>query len=199
MALNKELLPDRNRNLEQLYEEFVTRARALGTEVYRVSDLAKARELVVKLVREMGARKVALAESPLVTALDLAAAVAGAGAEVTGGNPRERAGAADLGISSFEMAIAETGTLVQDATEIDQRLVSMLPPAHLAVVSTRRLVGTLMEAIYSLAARGQIPGYLAFISGPSRTADIERVLTIGVHGPGRVVVIFIDEGGCAGE
>ncbi|NHM27469.1 lactate utilization protein [Desulfofundulus sp. TPOSR] len=199
MALNKAALPDANRNLEQLYEEFVTRARALGTEVYRVPNLAKARELVGKLVQEMGVRKVALAESPLVTALDPAAAVGGAGAEVTGGNPRERAEAADLGISSFEMAIAETGTLVQDATEINRRLVSMLPPAHLALVSTNQLVGTLQEAINNLAARGQIPGYLAFVSGPSRTADIERVLTIGVHGPGKVVVIFIDEGGDAGE
>jgi L-lactate dehydrogenase complex protein LldG len=199
VALNKAVLPDTNRNLEKLYEEFVTRARALGAEVYRVPNLDKARELVGKLVQEMGVRKVALAESPLVTALDLAAAVAGAGAEVTGGNPRERAEAADLGISSFEMAIAETGTLVQDATEINRRLVSMLPPAHLALVSTNRLVGTLQEAINNLAARGQIPGYLAFVSGPSRTADIERVLTIGVHGPGKVVVIFIDEGGDAGE
>ncbi|MGB9803949.1 lactate utilization protein, partial [Desulfofundulus sp.] len=157
------LWPDNARDLELLYEEFVARATALGTEVYRVSDLAEARELVCRLIREMGVKKVALAGSPFISALDLAAALAGAGVEVAGGNPRERAGAADLGISSFEMAIAETGTLVQDATEINRRLVSMLPPVHLALVPTGRLVGTLREAINSLADRGQIPGYLAFV------------------------------------
>ncbi|MBE3586276.1 MAG: lactate utilization protein [Thermoanaerobacter sp.] len=195
MALNKALLPDVGLDLEQLYETFVIRARALGTEVYRVRGMSEARDLVGRLIKEMGAQKVALSESPLLSAADLGRAVAGSGAEVIKGNPREVAETADVGISSFEMAVAETGTLVQDATDINRRLVSMLPPVHLALVPTGCLVATLKEAINNLAARGQVPGYVAFVSGPSRTADIERVLTIGVHGPGRLAVIFIDEGG----
>ncbi|MCS5695784.1 LutC/YkgG family protein [Desulfofundulus thermocisternus] len=195
VALNKALLPDVGLDLEQLYETFVIRARALGTEVYRVRGMSEARDLVGRLIKEMGAQKVALSESPLLSAADLGRAVAGSGAEVIKGNPREVAETADVGISSFEMAVAETGTLVQDATDINRRLVSMLPPVHLALVPTGCLVATLKEAINNLAARGQVPGYVAFVSGPSRTADIERVLTIGVHGPGRLAVIFIDEGG----
>lgn len=193
--MNKALLPDVGLDLEQLYETFVIRARALGTEVYRVRGMSEARDLVGRLIKEMGAQKVALSESPLLSAADLGRAVAGSGAEVIKGNPREVAETADVGISSFEMAVAETGTLVQDATDINRRLVSMLPPVHLALVPTGCLVATLKEAINNLAARGQVPGYVAFVSGPSRTADIERVLTIGVHGPGRLAVIFIDEGG----
>jgi len=195
VALKSALLPGVNQDLEHLYATFVVRARALGTEVHRVRDMSEARDLIGRLIKEMGAKKVALSESPLFSYADLGKAVAGCRAEVIKGNPREVAETADLGISSFEMAVAETGTLVQDATDINRRLVSMLPPVHLALVPTGCLVATLKEAINNLAARGQVPGYVAFVSGPSRTADIERVLTIGVHGPGRLAVIFIDEGG----
>lgn len=176
-----------------MYESFVTKARALGTEVYRVDDPASAGQLIERLLREAGAKKVALAPAPLLDALDMKKVVSAAGAELlTAGTVRQRAGEADLGITAFDLAIAETGTLVQDAAALDRRLISMLPPVHLAVVPAYRLVATFRQAVEALAA-GEIPGYLAFVSGPSRTADIERVLTIGVHGPGRLIVIFIDE------
>ncbi|MBE3587126.1 MAG: lactate utilization protein [Thermoanaerobacteraceae bacterium] len=183
------------RDLDTLYTLFLTRARALGADVHRVQSPVEAGRLIQDLLRRENVRRVAVAGTPLVKSLDIHTLVGAAGAEVTAGNPREQAGMADLGISSFEMAIAETGTLVQDATDISRRLVSMLPPVHVALAPTAGLVGTLREAIDCLAARGEIPGYLAFVSGPSRTADIERVLTIGVHGPGKVYVIFMDEGG----
>ncbi|OAT81657.1 lactate utilization protein B/C [Desulfotomaculum copahuensis] len=176
-----------------MYESFVTKARALGTEVYRVDDPAAAKQLIEKLIREAGAKKVALVPAPLLDALDMEKVVSAARAELlTAGSVRKRADEADLGITTFDLAIAETGTLVQDATALDRRLVSMLPPVHLAVMPLDGLTATFRQAIANLAA-GEIPGYLAFVSGPSRTADIERVLTIGVHGPGRLIVVFIDE------
>jgi len=179
-----------------MFETFVNRARALGTEVYRAGSPVAAGQLIEKLIREVGAKKVALAPAPLLDALAVEKAVAAAGAALlTSGGVRRRAEEADLGITAFDLAVAETGTLVQDATALDRRLISMLPPVHLAVVSTDGLVDTLRHAVNRLAAGG-VPGYLAFVSGPSRTADIERVLTIGVHGPGRVMVVFVDrEGG----
>ncbi|WP_027717547.1 LutC/YkgG family protein [Desulfovirgula thermocuniculi] len=180
--------------LKQLYEEFVERARAVGTEVHWARGKEEARQLVGQVIKELKATKVALAENPFLEALGLKEVVRECGAELTSGNPREQAAQADLGISSFTLAVAETGTIVQDATDISARLVSMLPPCHLALVPAGGLVATLREAIAFWARRGEIPGYLAFVSGPSRTADIERVLTIGVHGPARVVVIFVEEG-----
>ncbi|HHW42208.1 lactate utilization protein [Desulfofundulus thermobenzoicus] len=195
MATNAVTPSQEKRDVEALYALFLTRARALGAEVHRVQNPADAGKLIQDLLHRENVRRVAVAGTPIVKSLDIHALVGAAGAEVTAGNAREQAEPADLGISFFEMAIAETGTLVQDATDINRRLVSMLPPVHVALAPTTGLVGTLREAIDYLAARGEIPGYLAFVSGPSRTADIERVLTIGVHGPGKVYVIFMDEGG----
>lgn len=181
-----------------IYEAFVNSARVLGTEVYRAGSPAAGGQLIARLIQEAGAQKVALAPAPLLDALAAEKAVAASGAALlTAGGVRRRAEEADLGITAFDLAVAETGTLVQDATDLDRRLISMLPPVHLAVVPTDGLVDTLRHAVERLAAGG-VPGYLAFVSGPSRTADIERVLTIGVHGPGRVMVVFVDrEGGSA--
>lgn len=180
---------------KRLYEEFAERARAMGTEVHWAKGKEEARRLVGQVIRELKATKVALAENSFLEGLGLEEVARECGVDLVAGSSREQAAEADLGISSFDQAVAETGTIVQDATDISARLVSMLPPCHLALVPAKGLVATLREAIAFWARRGEIPGYLAFVSGPSRTADIERVLTIGVHGPARVVVIFVDEGG----
>ncbi len=104
---------------------------------------------------------------------------------------RELAAQAKAGISQFEWAAAGTGTLLQDATAVDQRLVSSLPLLHIAMVPAARIVADVPTALAKFDPKQC--GYLAAITGPSRTADIERVLTIGVHGPERLVIVFVDE------
>jgi L-lactate dehydrogenase complex protein LldG len=104
---------------------------------------------------------------------------------------RETAADARVGISQFEWAIANTGTLVQDAAAIEHRLASTLPLVHVALVSSQAIVPDLASLLNKTGP--QQSNYLAFVSGPSRTADIERVLTIGVHGPGRLVIVCVDE------
>jgi L-lactate dehydrogenase complex protein LldG len=103
---------------------------------------------------------------------------------------QERAADALVGVSAMDGGIADTGTLFQDATAPELRLVSTLPPIHLAFVPTGRILPDLASALVKLDP-SKSP-YLTFITGPSRTADIERVLTIGVHGPGRLVVVCYD-------
>ena len=102
---------------------------------------------------------------------------------------------AEMGISEFQLGIAELGSLFQDASGLHKRLVSMLPPVHLALLRTSSLVETFAHALEAIEEmyNGQIPPYLSFITGPSKTADIERELTIGVHGPETLIIIFIDE------
>ena len=99
-----------------------------------------------------------------------------------------------MGISQLEIAVSETGSLAQDAGNVDSRLVSSLPLVHIALVPTSGLVPTLDEAMTVLYNGGKVPGYINFITGPSRTSDIERVLTIGVHGPEQVLIEFVDKG-----
>ncbi|MGO0122620.1 LutC/YkgG family protein [Desulfothermobacter acidiphilus] len=177
----------------ELVETFSAQARALGAEVFYAAYPEAARLQVGELIRSNGIQRVALPSSPELLALDLRSAIVETGAEVTTGTRREQAERAELGITWSELAVAATGTLIHDATALEARLFSMLPPMHLALVPLRGLVASLEEALAYWSARGEFPGYLAMISGPSRTADIERVLTIGVHGPRRLLVMLLGE------
>ena len=87
--------------------------------------------------------------------------------------------------------MADTGTLVQDATAADKRLVSTLPFIHVALIATSGLRADMPAWLADV--QPDAIGYLAMITGPSRTADIERVLTIGVHGPQRLIIVFVDQ------
>ena len=95
----------------------------------------------------------------------------------------------DVGISTAQAAIAETGTLLLDSAYERHRLVSLVPPVHIAVVNASAIVETLSDALTLLQKDKEISPAVTFITGPSRTADIELTLTIGVHGPQELYVI----------
>ena len=107
---------------------------------------------------------------------------------------------AGLGVTGANLAIAESGTLVIATNEGNARLVSSLPPVHAAVVGLEKLVPALEDTVPILkllgrCATGQkLTAYTSFITGPSRTADIEKQLIIGVHGPRELHIIFLDGG-----
>jgi L-lactate dehydrogenase complex protein LldG len=96
----------------------------------------------------------------------------------------------DVGISTAQAAIAETGTLVLDSVQERHRLVSLVPPVHIAIVNASRIYETLSEALAFLREGKEISPAVTFITGPSRTADIELTLAIGVHGPQELYVII---------
>jgi L-lactate dehydrogenase complex protein LldG len=99
----------------------------------------------------------------------------------------------DVGISTAQAAIAETGTLVLDATRERHRFLSLVPPVHIAIVDAQSIFQTLGEALAFIHHDNDISPAVTFITGPSRTADIELTLTIGVHGPQQLYVI-VNEG-----
>jgi L-lactate dehydrogenase complex protein LldG len=94
----------------------------------------------------------------------------------------------DVGVSTAQAAIAETGTLVLDSSCERHRLVSLVPPIHIAIVNASAIVETLSDAL-ALLQQKEISSAITFITGPSRTADIELTLAIGVHGPQELYVI----------
>jgi L-lactate dehydrogenase complex protein LldG len=99
---------------------------------------------------------------------------------------------ADVGITTVDYAIAETGTVVLSASVTRPRGVSLLPALHVALVDERQIVPRLGDALEGLSAQagaGALPSAVHFVTGPSRTSDIENDLTIGVHGPAAVVAI----------
>ena len=95
----------------------------------------------------------------------------------------------DIGISTAQAAIAETGTLVLDSAHERHRLVSLVPPVHIAILDASRICETLAEALTLLRTGTEISPAVTFVTGPSRTADIELTLAIGVHGPQELYVI----------
>jgi L-lactate dehydrogenase complex protein LldG len=98
-----------------------------------------------------------------------------------------------VGITGAFCAIAETGTLVLLSGKDTPAATSLLPETHLAVVRTSRIVKG-MEEVWSLLRREYpvMPRAVNFVSGPSRTADIEQTVTLGAHGPYRVHIILVD-------
>ncbi len=181
--------------MSTIKESFTTRAEAVSAQVHSVATKQLALELVVRLLQQEGIEDkpdshALWAACPMIGAAEkqmLQAAVPGIKFEVT----RELAAAAKVGISQMDWAIANTGTLVQIADELDQRLVSALPPLHIAFVSSAALLPDLPALLSRIDPAKSL--YVSFITGPSRTADIERVLTIGVHGPARLIIVLVDD------
>jgi iron-sulfur cluster protein len=107
---------------------------------------------------------------------------------------------ADVGISGANLAVAESGTLVIVSNEGNARLVTSLPPVHIAVITVEKFVETLEQATslvkaLVLASSGlKLTAYVSFITGISRTTDIEKQLITGVHGPEELHVIILDNG-----
>lgn len=98
---------------------------------------------------------------------------------------------ADLGITSADYALADTGTLVMLASPQEARLVSLLPPAHVSVVPRDRILSGLDELLTLLPRPAERTSSMVLITGPSRTADIEQILVRGVHGPGEIHVVVV--------
>ena len=97
----------------------------------------------------------------------------------------------DVGLTRAQAGIAETGTLVLDSSVERNRLVSLVPPIHIAILDALRIYPTLSETLAALQSGAELSPAITFITGPSRTADIELTLAIGVHGPQELYVIVV--------
>jgi L-lactate dehydrogenase complex protein LldG len=104
---------------------------------------------------------------------------------------RELCATADVGITSADYALADTGTLVMLSSPREARMISLLPPAHIAVVPRARILTGLDELFSLLPNPAETTSSMVLITGPSRTADIEQILVRGVHGPGLLTVVVV--------
>ena len=108
---------------------------------------------------------------------------------------RDQVVQADIGVTGVDYVIAETGTCVILPRKGVSRLTSLVPPVHVAVVEKGQVLETRDDLFalkrQELLEKGDWGSYMSFITGPSRTADIEQTLTIGVHGPGEVHIVLV--------
>lgn len=97
-----------------------------------------------------------------------------------------------VGITGAFVALAETGTLMLLSGADTPATVSLVPETHVAIIGADRLVATMEDGWARLRSeKGRMPRAVNFVSGPSRTADVEQTVTLGAHGPRRVLVILV--------
>ena len=106
---------------------------------------------------------------------------------------REELFGIDAGVTATEGAIAETGALILWPTPAEPRLMSLVPPIHIAVLSAAKIYDTFADVIANENWAARMPTNALLISGPSKTADIEMTLAFGVHGPKELVVIIVKD------
>jgi L-lactate dehydrogenase complex protein LldG len=178
-----------------LIAQFADRATPLGTEVDHVPDSSAAARAIAGIAAGAGASSVALSPQLAGRAGDLIAGLGKEGIEARIINRREDARDVAVGLSLAHRAIAETGSVLLDERELGDRAASLMTLHNIVLVPTTDLLPSLdstPDLLRRIASRAG-GGYASFMTGPSRTADIEMSLTVGVQGPGQVTVIFVDD------
>jgi L-lactate utilization protein LutC len=183
-------LPNAGRSAEQRVALFTAALEELAGRVVRCPSRNAAREAVSALIA--GKRTIASGASYLracgITGIENVHSEF-----VDAAAYRQACADSDVGITSADYALADTGSLVMICGAEESRLVSLLPPAHIAVVPVSRLLESLDELLLRVPKPAAGTSSMVLITGPSRTADIEQILVRGVHGPGEVTVILVDD------
>jgi L-lactate dehydrogenase complex protein LldG len=151
------------------------------------------REETQAVVKRLLDGRTAIASAHPLLADQWVTEIEGVQSGLTGADLRNACASASVGITSAYCLLAETGTIVYRASAEEPRLISLLPPVHIAVVSARRILGGLDEMLSMIARPVDDSSAMVFITGPSRTGDIEQILVRGVHGPGQVHVVIVHE------
>lgn len=173
--------------IEQLFAE-ITRLTGVTR---RLASRAELQSALAELVKAEAVRKATLWSTPELQALDVAGTLSALGVELVSPHADKRQVAAcELGVTGVDAALPATGTLLLRSAPDKPRVVSLLPRVHLAILRPAALRADLHQAF------AEVKGdrYAILITGPSRTADIELTLTIGVHGPQSLYVWLMDKG-----
>jgi L-lactate dehydrogenase complex protein LldG len=179
-------LTDRNLSADLFGQKFEN----LGGKFFRVRDTLA----VIPAIAELLAQKSAVASnSPFLRKCGITGLPQVHSAFTDREELKAACAAADIGITSVDYALAATGTFVMLSSHNEARLVSLLPPAHIAIFPRSRILANLDELLSILPCPADQTSSMVLITGPSRTADIEQILVKGVHGPGEVSAVIVDE------
>jgi len=164
-----------------LVPRFTEQLSAVGAQWTLVRGEVEAARVLRRLLSDAGARRVAGSDAPLVARLL---------PERLTRLTRDELFTCDAGVTTAQWGIAETGTLVLESARERSRLASLVPPMHVALLSTSRICPSLADAL----ARVDVASHaITLITGPSRTSDIELTLVVGVHGPQVVHILLLEE------
>ena len=193
----------------ELAERLESELKGLGCSTYRAATFSSLEEILRSILDSKHAQSVVVSRNPILGQLKIASVLRGWGitvsqwpANVAGdeesGNFRDKCFAAAAGITGVDFALAETGSLVLTSFTEGSQLTSLAPPIHIALYRHSQIRASLDEVLRNLPVsrdpeRPSPARSAVFITGTSRTADIEQVLVRGVHGPREVHAILVEE------
>lgn len=181
--------PRENPPVEELADRFAEELEAIGGEVHQLGSMEDARAKFTQLLDEGQWKSIGGVDRPLCRQLD-SDRVTWVGAE---GDPKNMS-ELELGLLEADCLLADTGTCMIACATPQERLMCYLPPVSIVIAKTDQLVEHMPAAWADVARRCAEPdlrGEFVFITGPSRTADIEKILILGVHGPKRLIVLLV--------
>jgi L-lactate dehydrogenase complex protein LldG len=180
-------IPRTDRNLST--DLFVQKFENLGGKSFRVRDISA----VVPVIADLVIQKSAVASnSPFLRKCGVTGLPQVHSAFTQRDELKEACAGADIGITSVDYALAATGSFVMLSSHNEARLVSLLPPAHIAIFPRSLILANLDELLSILPRPADQTSSMVLITGPSRTADIEQILVRGVHGPGEVYAVIVE-------
>ena len=182
---------------EELINQFIVNAEKLTAKVYQITDKNNIQGKLGEVFTEINARSAILWDSPQLRDMGAVDACRNLGTElVFWDNKADRqsmirqCASVDVGITSADYGIAITGSMAIVGNPQQSRAVSLLPPVHIALLKKENIVAHMGDILMKLNYT-DMPSSLSFITGPSRTSDIEMDLALGVHGPGKVYIFLL--------
>jgi len=188
----QKLIEEQQGNLET---QFIGELNKVNTNVIEAGSEDEVKSFLQDIIKEKELKSFAIWESQFLKEINLKQDFKDTGLKLITAKNKNRMANADIGITEVDYAIADTGTLVLLTDKNQPRSVSLLPPIHVAIVRPANLVRNIKDLFIILKSRLQnsedITSCMTFITGPSRTADIELSLTLGVHGPKELYVVIL--------
>jgi L-lactate utilization protein LutC len=181
-------------------QHFRDQFTSVGGFFHLVADGASCLQKILEVLRAKSAKRILLAGGKLLSQLNLGGHLKDFGFEVisvdrlTPETCSEAFFTADIGLSGVEYLVAETGTLVLQTNPDEPRSISLLPPIHVAIAERKKIVDDLFDLFESSDGKvvQAMPSCITFVTGPSKTGDIELRLVTGVHGPGEIHLILMN-------
>ena len=164
----------------------------LKTGFVRVRGVAEAADFLKSLAGSENWGRIASHKHPLIDQV-LAAAAFDDVLRTDGGYEKAALERCDAGVTGCEALVAQTASILVSSTSSGGRVLSVLPPHHIVIATPDQLERDLKSALDAVRRKhgGKLPRYLSFITGPSRTGDIERILVLGAHGPKKLTVLLV--------
>lgn len=171
-------------------EQFIEIAKRVGAEVSQVADLNAAAKYISNICKGT----TLVPETFLAKKYNLRTLLTSEGIDVFNGDFRKAGQMPDGGVTFCNFCMADSGTVVLESTDEDIRLATTLPETHFVIVDPAKILEDNLAAVPTMTQmhEGNDPRFVAYITGPSRTADVERVLTIGCHGPRELHILLVN-------